>query len=68
MDGYRYDLEMQVLHTAKDDPGPMDGIGQAAVSILFDVNYSTAKLSWAQQKVIDKFFDNMNWGTVSGDF
>lgn len=48
VDGYRYDLEMHTVHTAKEDPGPMDGIGFAATGILFDVKYYTAKLSWAE--------------------
>jgi len=39
---------MHTVHTAKEDPGPMDGIAFAAVGIMFDVKYYTAKLSWAE--------------------
>lgn len=66
VDGYRYDLEMQAFHTAKADPGPLDGLGRAAVSVLFDVKYYTAKLSWAEQKVVDNFFESLRWDDVTG--
>lgn len=71
VDGYRYDLEMHTVHVAKEDPDVKltpEGkkIGHAAVGILFDTKYYTAKLSWAQQKVIDNFFDSMTWDDVTG--
>jgi len=33
----------------------------AALGIFFSVNKFTAELSWAQQKVIDNFFDGIKW-------
>jgi len=36
------------------------------VGILFDVKYYTAKLSWAEQQVIDTFFANLKWDVVTG--
>jgi carbonic anhydrase len=32
---------------------------------MFDVNYYTAKLSWAEQKVIDNFFDSLSWENLT---
>lgn len=44
------------------------GIGAAAVGIIFSVADYTAKLSWAEQQIIDTFFDSLlldNTGTES---
>jgi len=58
---------MHTVHEAKEDPGTVDGISHAAVGILFDAKYFTAKLSWAEQQVIDNFFDSMKWDDVTGE-
>ena len=39
VDGYRFDLEMHTVHTTATT---LDGIGFAAVGILFDTKFSTA--------------------------
>jgi len=31
------------------------------MGIIFDVKYHTAKISWAEQQVIDTFFGNLKW-------
>lgn len=57
---------MHTVHTAADPPGARDGIAHAAVGIMFDTKYYTAKLAWAQQKVIDNFFDSLRWDELTG--
>lgn len=34
---------------------------------MFDVKYYSARLSWAEQKVIDNFFDSMKWEDLKGN-
>lgn len=62
VNGERMDLEMHTVHTAKETKG---GIGLAAVGIMFSVEQYTAELSWAEKKIIDRFFDQMTWRDVS---
>ena len=38
----------------------LSGFGQAAVGILFSVNEYTAKLTHAEKKIIDTFFDSVD--------
>ena len=57
IDNRRYDFEMHTVHLAEDTVG---GFGYAAVGIIFSVNEYTAKLTHAEQKIIDTFFDSVD--------
>ena len=68
IDGKRHDFEMHTVHLTKDTAadgntspwtGQAGGIGAAAVGIMFSVNEYTANLTWAEQQVIDTFFDSL---------
>lgn len=39
----------------------VDGYIAAAVGIMFSVNDYTAELTWAEQKIIDEFFESLAW-------
>jgi carbonic anhydrase len=43
---------------------PTNGYIAAAVGIMFSVNDYNAKLTWAEEKIIDNFFENINMDTV----
>ena len=58
VDGVRQDLEMHTVHLAKET---LNDIGYAAVGIMFSVESYTSDLDWAEQKVIDTFFDSLKW-------
>jgi hypothetical protein len=47
---------MHTVHTASET---LNGIGYAAVGIMFSVDEYTADLTDAEQKVIDTFFDSL---------
>ena len=49
---------MQTIHKAENS---INGFGYAAVGILFSVNEYTAKLTHAEQKIIDTFFDSIDF-------
>jgi hypothetical protein len=49
---------MHTVHLAKET---LNGIGYAAVGIMFSVESYTSDLTWAEQKVIDTFFDSLKW-------
>jgi carbonic anhydrase len=55
------DLEMHTVHLAKETKNE---IGYAAVGIMFSVEEYTSELTWAEQKVIDTFFDSLKWDTI----
>ena len=44
------------------DGALVDGYIAAAVGIMFSVNSYTAELTWAEQKIIDEFFESLAWG------
>lgn len=57
IDGERKDLELQFFHTPENVE---DGDFTAAVvGILFSVENPTAELSWAEQRIIDTFFESL---------
>jgi carbonic anhydrase len=64
IDGVRHDLEMHTVHLAKETE---NDIGYAAVGIMFSVNDYTANLTWAEQKIVDTFFDSLKWEDTSLD-
>ena len=41
------------------------GIIAAALGIMLSVSDYTAKLSWAEQRVIDNFFESLKWDDKS---
>lgn len=66
IDGVRHDLEMHTVHVP-DGLGLEDGGGgfiASAMGLVFSVNQYTADLTFAQQQVIDIFFDSMKWDKV----
>jgi carbonic anhydrase len=62
IDGKRHDFEMHTVHLAKET---LNDVGYAAVGIMFSVEEYTSNLSWAEQKVIDTFFDSVKMGEGS---
>ena len=56
IDGKNTDFEMHTVHVAKEN---RNGFGYAAVGIMFSINEYNAKLSWAEEKIIDNFFENL---------
>lgn len=53
---------MHTVHTAKET---INGVGYAAVGIMFSVESYTSDLTWAEQKVIDTFFDSLKWDNLN---
>lgn len=51
------------MHTVHVPEEPQDGIGYAAVGIFFDVKYYDAELSYTQRKIVDNFFDSLQWNS-----
>jgi len=44
---------------------PTNGYIAAAVGIMFSVNDYNAKLTWAEEKIIDNFFENINFDAIT---
>lgn len=59
IDNKRYDLEMHTVHTADT---VVNGIGFAAMGLMFSVEDYNTDLSWSQKKIVDTFFDTLKWG------
>lgn len=67
IDGKRHDFEMHTVHLTQESAATTPvafadqagGVGAAAVGIMFSVNDYTANLTWAEQQVIDTFFDSL---------
>lgn len=57
IDNRRHDFEMHTVHLAEDT---LNGFGYAAVGIIFSVSEYTAKLTAAERKIIDTFFDTLD--------
>ena len=64
IDGKRHDLEMHTVHVADQT---LNGIGYAAVGIMFSVEDYTAELTSPEQQIIDAFFDSLKWSDTSRD-
>jgi len=56
---------MHTVHYSKDESNPGDVIA-AAVGIMFSVENYTSNLSWAEQKLVDTFFDGLKWEKLDG--
>jgi carbonic anhydrase len=67
INGDYYDLEMHTVHVPKGNTAPADGGNgfiASAMGLVFSVDKFTADLTFAQQQVIDIFFDSMKWDAV----
>jgi carbonic anhydrase len=67
INGDYYDLEMHTVHAPKGNTEPADGGNgfiASAMGLVFSVDKFTADLTFAQQQVIDIFFDSMKWDAV----
>lgn len=60
IDDERYDLEMHTVHYPEETK---NGFLAAALGIVFsaDEEKVTAKLSWAEERIIDTFFDSLQF-------
>ena len=68
VDGKRHDLEMHTVHLANDDKTSgtdNNGITHAAMGLIFSVNDHNANLSDAQVKIIDTFFETLQWSKTN---
>lgn len=60
VDGKLFDLELHTVHlTEFRTPG--NSFLAAAVGLLFSVNDYTAELTESEQKIIDEFFESLEW-------
>ena len=64
VDGVRHDLEMHTAHKANETK---NNVSYAAMGIIFSVNKSNIKLNETEQKVIDDFFDSLQWNVTAKD-
>ena len=58
IDDERYDLEMHTVHYPEETK---EGFIAAALGIVFSIENYTAKLSWAEERIIDTFFDSLQF-------
>lgn len=65
IDGVRHDVELQLFHTPEN--GIENDFSAAVVGILFSVENPTAKLSWAEERIIDTFFESMQLDDVTAE-
>lgn len=49
------------MHTVHNAETTLNGVGNAALGIMFSVNDHTAKLSDGDVAIINTFFDNLKW-------
>jgi carbonic anhydrase len=61
IDGERYDLEMHTVHLPPGGATYDNGFIASAMGLVFSVDKYTADLTFAQQQVIDNFFDSLKW-------
>jgi carbonic anhydrase len=70
IDGERYDLEMHTVHYPKKDadgnrPTYENEFIASAMGLVFSVDKYTADLTFAQQQVVDNFFDSLKWSDTA---
>ena len=53
------------MHTVHFPAEPENGFIAAAMGIMFSVNDANIELNDADQKIIDDFFDSLNWDDTS---
>lgn len=56
IDGVRHDFEMHTVHYPTE---VKEGFIAAAMGIVFSVEDYTAELTWAEERIIDTFFDSL---------
>lgn len=54
------------MHTVHFPNAAENGVIAAALGIMFSVNNPTVTLNAADTKIIDDFFDTLQWNTVTG--
>mmetsp|Transcript_18168 Transcript_18168/g.31065 ORF Transcript_18168/g.31065 Transcript_18168/m.31065 type:complete len:177 (-) Transcript_18168:483-1013(-) len=59
IDNKRYDLEMHTVHLPNEEK---EGFMAGALGIMFSVDNANTEVTWAEQKIIDTFFDSLHWG------
>ena len=59
------DLEMHTVHTPTDGTTGLNGFAYSAVGVMFSVQDYTAKLTAAEQMVIDTFFETLDLTNTS---
>ena len=65
IDGERQDLELQLFHTPESEDETE--FTASVVSILFSVENFTTNLSWAEERLIDTFFESMQLDDTSDE-
>ena len=54
---------MQIFHKAEEVLiSEQGGFPYAAIGIFFSVDNYNVDFTWSEQKVIDHFFESLNWG------
>jgi carbonic anhydrase len=64
VDGKRFDLEMHTVHYPKAG-NKANGFIAAAMGIIFSVEEYTANLTWSEQRIVDTFFDSLQWDDLT---
>ena len=64
IDEVRHDLEMHTVHYPEETK---EGFLAAALGIVFSVEDYTANLSWAEERIIDTFFDSLQFDDESAE-
>lgn len=64
IDGKRYDLEMHTVHVPGEAKGNDVTIKYSALGLMFDVDDYDPSVTPDEKKVINDFFDSMNFGNV----
>lgn len=64
VDGVRHDLEMHTVHYPTETK---EGFIAAALGIMFSVENFNVKTTWAEQRIIDTFFDTLKWEDETTD-
>lgn len=59
IDGKRYDLEMHTVHYPANGATYDKGFIASAMGLMFSVDNYTAELSFAEQQIVDNFFDSL---------
>jgi len=58
IDGRRFDLEMHSVHLPDK---AQDGFFAGVQGLIFDTHRYDPSITKAEMKIIDKFFDSLNW-------
>jgi carbonic anhydrase len=61
IDGQRFDFEMHAVHLIDPKMASESEFFASAMGVIFDREKYTVKLTDSQRKIIDNFFDSMQW-------